>query len=173
MNTEELSTSLAAEIAAKHSEALAVAGQARENIDRALNAAADVGTLIDKAKDHYHGRLHEWLREHVPTLPVDQADIYLGIHKVRQRRDCLEADSRQLKLIGIIGDDEVAPAGGSSVGQRADGGRWIKWAGHIAQHFREVDETRPIETWESFERKALADTLEPMVALYKRAGGVV
>jgi len=171
MNTEELSTSLAAEIAAKHSEALTVASQARENIDRALNAAADVGTLIDKAKDQYHGRLHEWLREHVPTLPVDQADVYLGIHKVRQRRDCLEADSRQLKLIGIIGDDEVAPAGGSSVGQRADGGRWIKWAGHIAQHFREVDETRPIETWESFERKALADTLEPMVSLYKRAGG--
>lgn len=173
MNTDELSISLAAQIAAKHSEALAVASQARDNIDRALNAAADVGTLIDKAKDQYHGRLHEWLRKHVPTLPVDQADVYLGIHKVRQRRDCLEADSRQLKLIGIIGDDEVAPAGGASVGQRADGCRWIKWAGHIAQHFREVDETRPIETWESFERKALADTLEPMVALYKRAGGAV
>lgn len=173
MNTEELSISLAAEIAVKHSEALTTASQARENIDKALNAAADVGMLIDKAKDQYHGRLHEWLRQYVPTLPVDQADVYLGIHKVRQRRDCLEADSRQLKLIGIIGDDEVAPAGGSSVGQRADGGRWIKWAGHIAQHFREVDETRPIETWESFERKALADTLEPMVALYKRAGGAV
>ena len=173
MNTEELSTSLATEIAAKHQEALSIASQARENIDKALNAAADVGTLIDKAKDHYHGRLHEWLREHVPSLTTEQADVYHGIHKVRLRRECLEADSRQLKLIGIIGDDEVASAGGASTGQRADGGRWIKWAGHIAQHFREVDSTRPIETWESFERKALADTLEPMVELYKRAGGAI
>ena len=170
MNTEELSTSLAAEITAKHSEALSIAGQARENIDKALNAAADVGTLIDKAKDHYHGRLHEWLRRHVPTLPVDQADVYLGIHKVRQRRDCLEADTRQLKLIGLLGEDQLGEGPIKSV--RSDGSRWIKWAGHIAQHFREVDSTRPIETWESFERKALADTLEPMVALYKRAGGV-
>ena len=173
MNIEELSTSLAAEIAAKHSEALAVASQARENIDRALNAAADVGTLIDKAKDQYHGRLHEWLREYVPGLTPEQADVYHGIHKVRQKRECLEADTRQLKLIGIIGDDEVSDSGGSSLGQKADGSRWIKWAGHIAQHFRGLDSTRPIEIWESFERKALADTLEPMVALYKRAGGAV
>ena len=171
MNTEELSTSLAAEIAAKHSEALTVASQARENIDRALNAAADVGTLIDKAKDRYHGRLHEWLREHVPSLMVEQADVYLGIHNRRLKRQVFEADSAQLKLIGVLGDEEINTSGGSSTAQRADGGRWIKWAGHIAQHFREVDETRPIETWESFERKALADTLEPMVALYKRAGG--
>ena len=173
MNTEELSTSLAAEIAAKHSEALAVAGQARENIDRALNAAADVGTLIDKAKDQYHGRLHEWLREHVPTLPVDQADVYLGIHKVRQRRDCLEADSRQLKLIGIIGDDEVSPSGGSSVGQRADGGRWIKWKSHIVQEFRERDAIKPIEQWESYERKAWQDELRDVAVIFKRAGGVL
>lgn len=173
MNTEELSTSLAAEIAAKHNEALSIAENARATIDNALNAAADVGTLIEKAKEHYHGRLHEWLREYVPTLPVEQADVYLGIHKVRKRRECLEADTRQLKLIGIIGDDEVATHGGTSTAQRADGGRWIKWAGHIAQHFREVDSTRPIETWESFERKALADTLQPMVDLYRRAGGSV
>ena len=158
MNTEELSTSLAAEIAAKHREALTVASQAREN--------------IDKAKDRYHNRLHEWLRQYVPSLPVEQADVYLGIHNRRLKRQVFEADSAQLKLIGVLGDEEVNTSGGSSTAQRADGGRWIKWAGHIAQHFREVDETRPIEIWESFERKALADTLEPMVALYKRAGGM-
>lgn len=173
MNTEELSTSLAAEIAAKHSEALSIAEKARENIEGALNAAADVGTLIDKAKDQYHGRLHEWLREYVPTLPVEQAEIYLGIHKVRKRRECLEPDSRQLKLIGIIGDDSLADTGGSSSGQRADGSRWIKWIGHTVHHFRELDQTRPIEQWEDFERKAVADTLRPMVDLYKRAGGSV
>ena len=170
---QELTETLASEIAAKHADALAIAESARENIDKALHAAADVGTLIDKAKDQYHGRLHEWLRQYVPTLPVDQADIYLGIHKVRQRRECLEADSRQLKLIGIIGDDDLSSNGGASTGQRAGGDRWIKWTGHIVQHFREVDSSRPIETWESFERKALADTLEPMVALYKRAGGAI
>jgi hypothetical protein len=173
MNTEELSTTLATEIATKHREALSIATEARQNIDRALNAAADVGTLIDKAKDQYHGRLHEWLREHVPNLTPEQADVYHGIHKVRQRRECLEADTRQLKLIGIIGEDELASEGGQSTGQRAGGDRWIKWTAHIVQHFREVDTKRPIEQWESFERKALADTLEPMVALYKRAGGVL
>jgi len=173
MNNEEISTSLAAEITAKHSEALFIAGQARENIGKAIKAAADVGTLIDKAKDQYRGMLHDWIREHVPSLTPEQADVYHGIHRVRQRRECLEADTRQLKLIGIIGDDELPSQGGSSTSIRAGGSRWIKWAGHIAQHFREVDSSRPIETWESFERKALADTLEPMVALYKRAGGGV
>lgn len=173
MNTEEISTSLAAEIAAKHNEALSIAENARATIDSALNAAADVGTLIEKAKEHYHGRLHEWLRQYVPTLPVEQADVYLGIHKVRKRRECLEADTRQLKLIGIIGDDELASEGGQSTGQRAGGDRWIKWTGHIVQHFREVDTKRPIEQWESFERKALADTLQPMVDLYRRAGGIL
>jgi hypothetical protein len=170
---QQLSETLAAEIASKHSEALAIAESARENIDKALHAAADVGTLIDKARDKYHGRLHEWLREHVPGLTPEQADVYHGIHKVRQRRECLEADTRQLKLIGIIGDDELASNGGASTGQRAGGDRWIKWTGHIVQYFREVDSTRPIEQWESFERKALADTLQPMVDLYKRAGGSV
>jgi len=170
---QELSTTLAAEITSKHQEALFIATEARQNIYRALNAAADVGTLIDKAKDQYHNKLQEWLREHVPSLTTEQADVYHGIHRVRLKRECLEADTRQLRLIGIIGDDEVADNGGHSTGQKADGSRWIKWAGHIAQHFRGLDSTRPIETWESFERKALADTLEPMVALYKRAGGSV
>lgn len=170
---QELSTSLAEEIAACHAKAQEKANQARENIDAALHAAADVGLLIEKAKDTYHGRLNEWLREHVPGLTPEQADVYHGIHKVRKRRECLEADTRQLKLIGIIGDDELASEGGHSTGQRAGGDRWIKWTGHIVQHFREVDTKRPIEQWESFERKALADTLEPMVALYKRAGGLV
>ena len=169
----QLTETLAAEIANKHNEALTIASEARENIDKALNAAADVGTLIDKAKDIVHGGLHEWLRANVPSLPVEQAEVYYGIHKVRKRRECLEADSRQLKLIGIIGDDELGEHGGTSKGQRAGGERWIKWTGHIVQYFREVDNTRPIEQWESFERKALADTLEPMVALYKRAGGVI
>jgi hypothetical protein len=170
---QELSTSLAAEIASKHQEALSIATEARQNIDKALNAAADVGTLIDKAKDQYHGRLHEWLREHVPGLTPEQADVYHGIHRRRLKRQVFEADNAQLKLIGVLGDDDIASQGGSSTGQKADGTRWIKWAGHIAQHFRGLDSTRPIETWESFERKALADTLEPMVALYKRAGGGV
>lgn len=172
MNNEELSTSLAFEIAAKHSEALSMAENARESIDTALNAAADVGTLIEKAKEQYHSKLAEWLREHVPSLQVEQAYVYLGIHKVRKRRECLEADTRQLKLIGIIGDDDLANEGGKSTGQRADSGRWIKWTGHIVQHFREVDSTRPIETWDDFERRAIADTLRPMVDLFKRAGGV-
>jgi hypothetical protein len=170
---QELSTSLAEEIAACHAKAQEKANQARENIDAALHAAADVGLLIEKAKDTYHGRLNEWLREHVPGLTPEQADVYHGIHKVRKRRECLEADSRQLKLIGIIGDEDISENGGTSTGQKADGSRWIKWAGHIAHHFRGLDSTRPIEQWESFERKALADTLEPMVALYKRAGGVL
>jgi hypothetical protein len=173
MNTEELSTSLAQEIADKHQRALFIAAEARQNIDRALNAAADVGVLIDTAKTQYHGRLNQWLRQHVPGLTPEQADVYHGIHKVRKRRECLEADTRQLKLIGIIGDDELASEGGQSTGQRAGGDRWIKWTGHIVQHFREVDTKRPIEQWESFERKALADTLQPMVDLYRRAGGIL
>ena len=171
MNAQELSISLASEIAAKHSEALSVADKARDNIEAALEAAAAVGILIDKAKEQYKARFHEWIRQQVPTLSVVQAENYHSLFKLRRRRTCLAADPRQLKWGNMLGDEDLESEGGNSKGQRADSGRWIKWAGHIAQHFREVDSTRPIETWESFERKALADTLEPMVALYKRAGG--
>ena len=169
----ELSDALAIEIRDCHARAENTAKAARGNIDAALHAAANVGILIDKARDQHRGRLHEWLREYVPTLPPEQADIYYGIHKVRQRRECLEADSRQLKLIGIIGDPSVIEDGGSSTTARANGSKWVKWASHIVLHFKEVDKARPIETWEGFERNALVDTLEPMVALWKRAGGVL
>ena len=169
----ELSTTLSKEIAECHSKAETAANAARGNIETALHAAADVGLLIDKAKSIYRGRLHEWLREHVPSLTPEQADVYHGIHRVRTKRECLDADTRQLRLIGIIGDLETTNQEGSNATQRADGSKWVKWCSHIAQHFKEVDSTRPIEQWESFERKALSDTLAPMVALYKRAGGVV
>jgi len=134
MNTE-LSDALAEQIAAKHNEAIAIADQARDGIGKALIAAADVGLLVEEARDKYHGRLHEWLREYVPTLSVEQAEIYRGIHKVRQRRECLDVDTRQLKLIGIIGDTELAQQGGTSTGQRADVNRAIKWLSHAEQHY--------------------------------------
>lgn len=172
MNTE-LSDALADQITAKHNEATAIAGQARDGIGRALHAAADVGLLVEEAKDKYHGKLHEWLRQYVPTLPVEQAEIYRGIHKVRQRRECPSIDTRQLKLIGIIGDGDLAEQGGTSTGQRADGSRAIKWLSHAQQYYRELDAVRRIETWESYERKALANTLLPIVALFKRAGGTL
>ena len=170
---QELSTSLAEEIAACHAKAQEKANQARDNIDAALHAAADVGLLIEKARDTYHGRLNEWLREHVPGLTPEQADVYHGIHKVRKRRECLEADTRQLKLIGIIGDDELTSEGGHSTGQRAGGDRWIKWKSHIVQEFRERDSIKPIEQWESYERKAWQDELRDVALIYKRAGGVL
>jgi hypothetical protein len=172
MNTE-LSDALAEQITAKHKEAITIADQARDGIGRALHAAADVGLLVEEARDKYHGKLHDWLRKYVPTLSVEQAEIYRGIHKVRQRRECPSIDTRQLKLIGIIGDDDLAEQGGTSTGQRADGSRAIKWLSHAEQHYRELDAVRPIESWESYERRALADTLLPIVALFKRAGGVL
>jgi len=141
---QELSTTLAAEIQAQYLRAKEAANTARENVGHALHAAADVGLLIDKAKDIYKHRLHEWLREQVKGITVEEADAYLGLHKVRSKRTCLEIDSRQLKLIGITGDDETHQQG-SSTGERAGGNRWIKWTSHIVQHFREVDSTRPIE----------------------------
>jgi len=169
----ELSVSLAEEIASRHAKAEAASREARSNIDAALHAAADVGVLIDKAKETYKGRLHDWLRHYVPTLPVAQADIYYGIHKVRSKRECMEADTRQLKLLGITGEAEAGGQVEQAGTQRADGSKWVKWTSHIVQHFREVEESRRLEDWESYERRALADTLLPIVALFKRAGGVL
>ena len=173
MNTEELSTSLAAEIAAKHQEALSAADKARRAVDGALNAAADTGTLIEKAKDQYQSRLQEWLRENVPSLTAEQAGVSYGIHRRRLKRQVFEADSAQLKLIGVIGDEAVGESGGNSSGQRADGGRWIKWKSHIVQEFRERDAIKPIEQWESYERKAWQDELRDVAVIFKRAGGVL
>ena len=55
---------------------------------------------------------------------------------------------------------------------RVDAGptRWGPWVLPIS--VEEVERTRPIEQWEPFERKALADQLEPMVKLWGRAKGV-
>lgn len=168
---EQLSETLAAELATLHNEALSLASTARDQIDAALNKAADAGQLIEKARELYHGGLHDWLREHVPTLPVQQAEIYHGIHKVRKKRDYIEADTRQLKLIGIIGDEDLAEHGGTNKGQRSGGDRWVKWAGHIVHHFKDIEAERPIEKWETFERNALVDALAPIVELWVKANG--
>lgn len=166
---EQLSETLAAEIASLHNEALALSSVARDQIDIALNKAADVGQLIEKAKELYHAGLHDWLREHVPTLPVQQAEVYHGIHKVRKKREYIEADTRQLKLIGIIGDDELVEQGGTNKGQRSGGDRWVKWAGHIVHHFKDIEADRPITQWEAYERNALVDALAPIVELHNKA----
>jgi hypothetical protein len=47
----------------------------------------------------------------------------------------------------------------------------VKWVGHVVHHFRETEEAKPIEEWEPFERKSLADQLEPLVKLWGRAKG--
>jgi len=138
-------------------------------VGSALEAAADVGVLVEEAKAVYHGHFAEWLREHVPSLSVEQAEAYHGVHRVRKRRECLNADHRQMKLLGIIGDDDLEDQGGSSTAQRAGHGRWVKWASHVVQHFREVEEKKPIEQWEDFERKALIDILEPIHKIWERA----
>lgn len=169
---EQLSETLAAEIASKHEAAQNAALGAKEQIHNALHIAADAGMLIGKAFEQYKGATKDWLRRYVPTLPIEQAEVYVGIHKVRAKRQFIEADTRQLKLLGITGEDDPDHEARHTA-QRAGGDRWVKWTGHIVHYFREVEETKPIEQWESFERKALADQLKPLVELYVRAGGGV
>jgi hypothetical protein len=168
---QELSTSLAEEIAAKHSQAMSTAYGAREAIQQARDIAADCGILLEKVMEQHKGFAKEWLRQHVPTLPIEQAKVYLGLCKVRRERINSHVDTRQMKLLGITGDDELASEGGHSTGQRAGGDRWIKWKSHIVQEFRERDSIKPIEQWESYERKAWQDELRDVALIYKRAGG--
>ena len=172
MNPENLSVSLAETIRTAHESATTAAAKAREDIDLALVSAANVGVLVEEAKSVHHRGFHQWLRENVPSLPVEQAEAYHGIHKVRKHRQALEIDHRQLKLIGIIGDEGLSEQGGSSTAQRADHSRWVKWTGHVVSHFREVEQSRPLEMWEPFELASLTDTLEPIVKLWERARGV-
>jgi len=167
---QELSQTLAQSINEAHAEAVLAASKAREDIEAAILKAEAAGVLVDEAAGLFKGNMHQWLRENVPSLPVEQAERYRGIYKVRRKRECLEADTRQLRLIGVLGDSDTEE-GASSTAQRAGGERWIKWLGHVDHWFKEVEATRPIEQWESFERKALTETLKPMVALFKRAGG--
>lgn len=169
---ENLSVCLSETIRTAHEAAIHAAGSAREHIEDALGRAADVGLLVEQAKSVHHGRFPQWLRENVPSLPVEQAEAYFGIHRVRKKRQSLEIDHRQLKLIGIIGDDGLEEQGGSSTAQRADHSRWVKWAGHVVAYFREAEAKRPLSQWEEFERRALADQLDPIVRLWERAKGL-
>jgi hypothetical protein len=167
---EQLSETLAAEIAKKHEEAQQAALGAKERIHDALMLAADTGMLIHKASEQYKGATKEWIRQYVPTLSIEQAEIYLGIHKVRTKRQFIEADTRQLKLLGITGEDEEDDSARHTA-QRANGNRWVKWASHIVYSFRTLEQERPIKQWEAFERKAVVDQLEPVVEIYLKAGG--
>lgn len=170
---EELSTALAERIQQAHQDALSAADNARNQIGEALEKAADVGLLVAEAADTYKGRLNQWLRDNVQGLTVEQAEVYRGIHNVRKKRECLLADTRQLKLIGIIGIDEQDQDSNTASAQSTRAGRdhWLKWTAHVAHHFAEMDKTRPIEQLEEFERKSIALQLEPIVKLYMRAGG--
>jgi hypothetical protein len=168
---QELSQTLAQSINEAHAEAVIAASTARQDIETAITKAEAAGVLVDEAAGLYKSGMHQWLRENVPNLSVEQAERYRGIYKVRSKRDCLEADTRQLRLIGILGDSDTEE-GASSTAQRASGDRWIKWVGHVSHYFKEVETTRPIEQWEAFERRALAEQLKPIVALYKKAGGL-
>lgn len=167
----ELSQTLAAEIASKHEHALAVAHSAKETIGTALHAAADVGQLIEQAKEIHHAGLTEWLAKHVPGMSLTQAKTYVGIHKVRQSRDYLGADSRQLKLMGIIGElvGDDGDGDATNKGQRAGGDRWVKWVGHVVHHFRDIEAERPIEQWGQHERETLVAILKPIAELYDKA----
>lgn len=166
----ELSETLAAEIASKHEHALAIVNSAKETIGTALHAAADVGQLIEQAKEVHHAGLAEWLAKHVPSMSLMQAKTYVGIHKVRQSRDYLGADSRQLKLMGIIGDiADSEDAEATNKGQRAGGDRWVKWVGHVVHHFRDIEAERPIEQWGQHERETLVAILKPIAELYAKA----
>jgi hypothetical protein len=166
MQTNDLTTSLANTLRAAHEAAQQAAEQGREAIQGALERAADVGLLVEEAKSVHHAGFHEWLRAHVPTLSKEQAEIYFGVHRVRKKRQTLEIDHRQLKLIGIIGDEDLGEDG-SRTAQRADSTRWVKWAGHVASHLREVD----IAKLQDFERKAMADQLKPIVEAWGRLCG--
>lgn len=166
MQTKELSASLADTLRAAHEAAQQAADQGREAIQGALEKAADVGLLVEEAKSIHHGGFHEWLRVNVPTLTTQQADVYFGVHRVRKKRETLEIDHRQLKLIGIIGDEHHGEHG-SSTAQRADSTRWVKWTGHVVAHFREVDTTK----LQDFEKRAIADQLKPLVEVWGRMSG--
>lgn len=166
MQMKELSASLANTLREAHEAAQQAAEQGREAIHGALEKAADVGLLVEEAKSIHHGGFHEWLRENVPTLTTQQAEVYFGVHRVRKKRQTLEIDHRQLKLIGIIGDEDINETG-SSTAQRADSTRWVKWTGHVVAHFREVD----VAKLQDFERKAIADQLKPLVEVWGRLSG--
>jgi hypothetical protein len=169
----ELSDTLAAEIRAKHEQAVALAGSAKATIADALHMAADAGQLIEQAKEIHRSALGEWLMRNVPGMSMVDAMTYTGIHKVRQSRQFLGADSRQLKLMGIIGDITPADdddAAATNRGQRAGGDRWVKWVGHVVHHFRDIEAERPLEQWGQHERDTLAAILKPIVELYRRTG---
>jgi hypothetical protein len=166
----ELSETLASEISEKHRQTLSAIYAAKETSQAALTSAADCGLLLEKVVEQHKGFAKEWLRQHVPTLPVEQAKVYLGLCKVRRERGSNLVDTRQLKLLGITGDED-REEGSSHTAQRAGGNRWVKWLGHTVHEFREMDKVRPIETWSEFERAAARDQILETVRIYKRLGG--
>ena len=168
----ELSETLASEISEKHRQTLAAIYAAKETSQTALTSAADCGLLLEKVVEQHKGFAKEWLRQHVPTLPVEQAKVYIGLCKVRRERGSNLVDTRQLKLLGITGEEDSEDSS-SHTAQRAGGDRWVKWVGHTVHQFRDMEQVRPIETWQPFERAAVADQLRPIVEIYKRAGGTV
>lgn len=172
MNTE-LATALIDEIRFAHNEAQDSIEAAKQGMHEAVDKCCNVGLLLEGAKQQYKSRYEEWCRLALNFMSKEQHDTYLTVVKVRRTRTAIYLDPRQLKLMGVLGDDSVEEHGGTSTGQRSDGSRAIKWLSHVEQHIRELDAQRPIETWEPFERKAWADMLTPMVALFKRVGGVV
>lgn len=146
----------AAEIMRQHEDFIQTRYHAGNYLKSTCEAAIRISALVEQVHATLGGaRFAQWWRDQ--GLPDGWGKRYLTISK--SRRDNIEADKDQLRLIGLLPE----PSGHNEGHTRQDHSAfaWIKWAAKIPKSFS-VDRAKGMD---ETDRRAALKHLEPIERL--------
>lgn len=127
LNSEALSEA-AIEIRNRHAELEQETYHARNFAQAACSKALEISTLVEQVHATLGGpRFASWWRDQ--NLPAGWGKKYLTI--ARTRREQIELDKDQLRLIGILPDNHHGNPGTHHQADGQSSFAWIKWAAKI------------------------------------------
>jgi len=179
--TEQLQINLAEQIRAKHTEAAAIAEQAKGFASQAVAKALECGRLLIQQKAALgHGSWIEWRAEHLPDISHNTVSKYMRLAKAIEAMphaddsnfthglNLLDATSARKAFIaaGILPAPEEKPAGPPDPNKP-----WVQ-SFRIIKAFRLWFQRRidkgPLDTWPEDARRILKNELHWFVELYQR-----
>ena len=161
---DEISESVAGQITHWHAETQRLVNATRETAGEAMQAAVNTGAYLQDSKRFHKGRATAWLRDNVPDVTHEQVKAYLSIYKTSEGRKAIEIDHRQLLLLGVIDQREMAATKRTS--SQVGDIKWADAAANITGWFNKTSITKPLEQWTEGERGAVKLQLKPVVDIF-------
>ena len=154
----EAVTELIEQIKNHHAIAEQLQSHAVDGIQSLINARIEVATLAEAAKSNLGSFYHTWWRDN--GLPDGWSHKYIRIAKTSKRLNL--SDLNQMKLIGILSDEDEEDEDNRNNKHEPNPYAWVKLAGKL----RSLLTTDHIKTMDRSEKENARLHLKPMVDLY-------